>query len=129
MAAAFYNHLTGTRDADAAGTEVELPGETLGERRQRRGGTNVIQAMLEEGVDVSSSPKIQLVKEMLHHYDRVISMADHQYTPTWLRDHATFEYWEIADPGSKGMAETKVARDLIKQRVTSLTRELQNTGA
>ncbi|HEU5375140.1 MAG TPA: hypothetical protein VFV38_06865 [Ktedonobacteraceae bacterium] len=65
MAASFYNYLNGTHSADSAGTEVELLGETLGERRLRRGGTSVIDAMQEEGIDVTANPKTQLTPEML----------------------------------------------------------------
>ncbi len=123
MAASFYNHLTGTKHAAAAGTKVEIPGETLGERRARRGGTHVIDSMMEEGIDISNNIQTQLLEKMLDHYDRVISMADYTYTPTWLREHPRFEYWEVKDPGGKGPEETKVARDIIKAKVEELIKQ------
>ena len=95
MAKAFYNHLTKTLDADAAGTEVEMPGEKLEDRRKRRGGTHVLDAMKEEGIDISEYIQVQLLEEMLDKYDRIISMADRQYTPEWLHNHPKYEYWDV----------------------------------
>lgn len=123
MAAAYYNHLTETSDADAAGTEVEISGETLGDRVIRRGGTKVIEAMQEDGIDVSQKTQKQLEEAMLDRYDRVISMADHQYTPEWLRNHPKFEYWHINDPGGKDLAAIKIAQGEVKSKVQDLIRE------
>ena len=120
MAAAFYNHLTATEDAESAGTEVEYPGETLAERKIRRGGTDVIEAMAEEGIDISGNIKTQITEDMLSHYEKVISMAALEYTPNWLRDYPKYEYWEVKDPGGSGLAETIVARDVIKTKVEKL---------
>jgi len=117
MAASFYNHLTHTKDADSAGTDVEMPDETLGDRRKRRGGTFVIEAMAEEGIDISSNVKTQLTQEMLEKYDQVISMADAQYTPSWLSSSPRYISWVIEDPGGKGLPETIEARDKIKAKV------------
>lgn len=124
MAAAYYNHLTGTSDADAAGTEVEISGEKLGDRRNRRGGTRVIEVMLDEGIDLTNKEQTQLEENMLNQYDQVISMADHQYTPSWLRKHPRFIYWEVKDPGGKDIAAAKIARGIVKQKVEALIKEL-----
>src|SRR5882672_5024442 len=84
MAAALYNQLTGTHDADSAGTQVEKPGETLGERHDRLGGTVAIEALQREGIDISKNRKTQLTREMLDGYDHIISMADASLSPGWL---------------------------------------------
>jgi arsenate reductase len=126
MGAAFYNHLTHSADADAAGTKVELPGETLQERRLRRGGTYVIDAMNEENIDISNRKMVQLTSNMLDSYDKIISMADKHYTPLWLSRHSKYEYWDVKDPGGKGLAETDIAKNDIKLKVEELVRHLGN---
>lgn len=119
MAAAFYNLLTGTHDADSAGTEVEQEGETLAARKLRRGGTYTIEAMAEEGIDVAEKKKQQVTPAMLNNYEKIICMAQTEYTPEWLENSPNFVRWEVADPGGKGLEETRVARDAIKEKVAA----------
>lgn len=123
MAMSFYNHLTGTNDADSAGTEVEMPGEKHGDRQKRRGGTYVIQAMGEEGIDIRNNTQTQLTPDMLDKYDKIISMADFDYTPKWLSQHPNYISWVIKDPGGKGMEETIEARERVKEKVLELIEE------
>lgn len=102
-----------------------MPGETLGERRIRRGSTHVIDSMAKEKIDISGNVQTQLVEEMLDSYDLVISMADHAYTPEWLSNHPNYEYWDVKDPGGKGPAETEVARKAVKEKVENLIKRLR----
>lgn len=125
MAAAFYNHLTGTHDADSAGTAVELHGETLGDRQKRRGGTTVIDVMKEEeDIDIASSEQTQITEEMLDNYDHVISMAQHEHTPEWLRNNPKYTFWEVEDPGGKNRSKTQEAKNQIKLLVRELIDQL-----
>lgn len=121
MAAAFYNKFTGTHDADSAGTGVEIPGETLSQRRARRGGTDLLAIMQkEEGIDLSNSPQTQLTEEMLDHYDRIISMAQKEHSPQWLLSSPKYEFWDVADPGGQSYDKTQVAKDEVKRLVENL---------
>lgn len=122
MAKAFYNSFTHTMDGDSAGTQVEFPGETLAERKKRQGDTYTIQAMAEEGIDVSDYAKTQVTEAMLPKYDKVICMAQPEYTPEWLTNAPNFLHWNIDDPGGKGLVETIIARDLVKAKVIELIR-------
>lgn len=118
MAAAFYNNLTGTGDASSAGTRVEISGETLGERRARRGGTDLLRVMQEEeGIDLNYSEQTQLTESMLDDYDYIISMAQKEYTPEWLSGHAKYIFWDVEDPGGKDYAHTQIAKEAVKKRV------------
>lgn len=45
MAEAIYNKLTNSTNAKSAGTHVERPGETLGERKKRIGQSPVFDVM------------------------------------------------------------------------------------
>ncbi len=120
LAAALYNKLTNSRDADSAGTFVDFPGETLLERRKRRGGTYTINAMAEEGVDVSNNVRTQLTPSMLRNYGKVISMAEPEFTPEWLAHDDSYVYWEITDPQGKGLEATLVAKEKIKTKIAEL---------
>lgn len=128
MAAALYNHLTGTKDAESAGTDVDHPGETLQERRERRGGTVVIDVTRdEEGIDISQSTRTQIAEDLLDTYDLVISMAQPEYTPEWLSAHPKFRYWPVDDPGGRKMEATVKAKAEVKTRVINLIKELEES--
>lgn len=120
MAAALYNHITNSNDADSAGTEVDTPGETLLERQQRRGGTASIDVMADKGFDVSSSQRTQLTPEMLDKYDLIVSMAQKEHTPSWLSAHPKYHFWDVEDPGGKDYNATLIACNDIEPRVKEL---------
>lgn len=121
MAAELYNKLTGTQDAESAGTQVKHPGKTLSERRNRRGGTYVIDVMKEdEGIDVAENVRTQFVEDMLDSYDKVISMAHPEYTPEWLSNHPNFIYWEVTDPMDHGADATRKAKQEIEGKIKEL---------
>jgi protein-tyrosine-phosphatase len=123
MAATLYNKMTGAHDADSAGTEVLHPNKTLQERRDRRGGTFVIEAMAAEGIDVTQNIRTQLTQPMLDKYDVIINMAQPEYTPTWLSEHPKYHYWAIDDPGGKGEDATFQAKEEIKVKLVGLIKQ------
>jgi protein-tyrosine-phosphatase len=127
MAATLYNKMTGTHDADSAGTEVQHPNKTLQERRDRRGGTFVIDAMATEGIDVTQNIRTQLTQPMLDRYDLIINMAQPEYTPAWLSQHPRYEYWAIDDPGGKSKDATLQAKEEIKLKLKSLVEQYSKT--
>ena len=118
MAKALYNSITQTKDSDSAGTQVELPGQTLLERtKERPGASYVIDVMKEEGSDVSGYKRTQITQEMLNRYDLVVSMAAKSYTPSWLLKSSKYRYWDIPDPMGKNYKVTALARDRIKKKI------------
>jgi len=127
MAAALYNKLTNSQDAFCAGTEVDVPGETLAERRERVGRTYTIDVMDAADIDVRNSKRTQLTQTMLDDYDLVISMAQPQYTPQWLKNSPHYKYWEVKDPGGKDYEATLVALQDIKPRIQKLISDLQTS--
>ena len=126
MAAALYNHLTGTHDAESAGVDVDVPGETLGERKARLGASNVVELMQGLGIDVSHHERTQLTKDMLRQYDRIVSMYDPQLAPDWLTSDPRYEYWDIADPTD--MAATKLTHERIRTNVERLIQSQQSAA-
>lgn len=124
MAAELYNKLTGTNDAESAGTQVMHPGKSLSERRGRRGGTYIIDVMKEdEGIDVSGNTRTQITENMLDKYDKIISMAQPEYTPEWLSKHPRYVYWEVSDPMDHGAKATRKAKKEIEAKVKELIRQ------
>jgi len=118
MAAAMYNKLSGSSDAESAGTEVEKPGQTLIERTKERGGaSHVIDVMKEEGIDVSNNSRKQITKSIIKQYDRIISMADKTHTPEWLLEASNYMYWHIPDPMTKNYDETIKAKKQITNKI------------
>lgn len=89
-------------------------------RKERLGKTFTIEAMAQEGIDVSKNIVTQVIEDMLPQYDRVICMAQQRYTPVWLTNAPNFIRWDIEDPGGKGLEETIIARDLVKAKVIEL---------
>ena len=120
MAAAFYNKFTSTDTSSSAGTDVDYAGETLLERRNRMGGTYTIEAMKEEGIDLSDSKRTLVTKEMIKEYDKIINMAQLEYTPEWLSNSPNYIRWEVSDPGGKNLELTLTARDIVKFKVSEL---------
>ena len=84
MAEAIYNKLTDSDCADSAGTRVEFPGESLGDRKKRIGKSYVVDVMNNNGFNFDNRKQKQLTKEMLGNYNLVVNMAAKRYTPKWL---------------------------------------------
>ena len=120
MAAAIYNHLTKTHDADAAGINVDVAGESLGERWKRVGTSTSFELMKESGLDMSTRVRKQLNQAMLKDYDMIISMQDVSISPDWLKDQPHYLYWHMPDPKGKGMEATRATKDEITKRIKEL---------
>jgi protein-tyrosine-phosphatase len=125
MAAALYNQQTQTHTASSAGTEVDVPGETLLQRRERIGGTYTIDAMDAVGIDLRYQQRTQLAEAMLKDYDLVINMAQPEHTPQWLRRSSNYVYWDVDDPGGKDIPAMAKALETIRPKVDRLAAELK----
>ncbi len=118
MAAAYFNHLSGGQNrAISAGTQ---PSKNV--------NPTVVQAMLEEGIDISHNQPILLTPDMLQSADKVISMGciDADACPVRL---VPMEDWALPDPKGKTLVEVKMIRDRIKQSVVELLESLKIEGA
>ena len=123
MAKAFYNDLTHSQDADAAGTTVHEPGQTLLEGKAASESKNffVLDVMKERGIDISCYIRHPLNESSLTKYDKVISMAPKADTPPWLLESPKYVYWDVTDPRGQDLARTREVRDEIEAWVRSLT--------
>jgi len=122
MAKAFYNRLTNTSDADAAGVSVKEPGQTLRERKETSDSKNffLLDVMNDLGYDLADATREPLKQEMLSNYDKVISMESVERTPDWLLKAPNYIYWDVKDPRGQDYETTARVRDDILGRVRRL---------
>ena len=85
-----------------------------------------IQAMAEEGIDISTqTPKI-LTTDSVRASDVVITMGCGDACPIFPGKR--YEDWELEDPAGKDIATVRRVRDDIRGRVQTLIGELLPTG-
>jgi protein-tyrosine-phosphatase len=112
MAAGFMQHLAGDRvEIRSAGT---APAETI--------NPSVVEAMQEEGIDISmNSPKI-LTTEDVKASDYVITMGCGDECPFF--PGKTYLDWPLEDPAGQGVEAIRPIRDEIKSKIEALIAEI-----
>ena len=81
-----------------------------------------IQAMAEEGIDISRAVPQLMTTEAVRESDVVITMGCGDVCPIFPGKR--YEDWELVDPKGKSLDEVRAIRDSIKGRVTALLSEL-----
>ncbi len=117
MAAGYLSHLAGGRiDVLSAGS---APKDQI--------NPVAVEAMAEDGVDITSAtPKI-LTTDTVRASDVVITMGCGDACPIFPGKR--YEDWDLADPAGQGIEAVRPIRDEIKRRVTALISELLETGS
>lgn len=117
MAAGYLTELAGGRiEVRSAGSE---PADQI--------NPAAVEAMAEEGIDITqASPKV-LTPEAVQASDVVITMGCGDACPIF--PGRRYEDWELTDPAGKGIAEVRLVRDDIKVRIQQLVSELLESGA
>lgn len=116
MAAGYLRHLSqGQIEVRSAGSE---PAEQI--------NPVAIQAMAEDGIDITtSSPKI-LTIEAVQESDVVVTMGCGDACPIFPGKR--YEDWKLNDPAGKGIDDVRLVRDDIKSRIQRLITELAPTA-
>jgi arsenate reductase (thioredoxin) len=83
---------------------------------------NVLAAMSEVGVDLSTEFPKPLTEDAVKQADVVITMGCGDACPIFPGKR--YEDWELTDPSGKALDEVRTIRDEIAGRVTSLMNEL-----
>jgi arsenate reductase len=83
---------------------------------------NVVLAMAELGIDLSSSPRV-LADDDVHASDAVITMGCGDACPVF--PGKCYVDWEIDDPAGLPLADVRRIRGVIRLKVEALLRELQ----
>lgn len=125
MAEAIFNQkYKGSHSSTSVGTRV------LGKDGASRHGQKlhelpaakeVLEALLELGVDASEYERTQLFPEMLKTPDRIVVMAEPYSIPEYLAETPNTIYWEIEDPKGQDLAFTRKIRDQIAEKIESLS--------
>ena len=86
-----------------------------------------IQAMAEEGIDISTQTPKVLTTKSVQASDVVITMGCGDACPIFPGKR--YEDWELEDPAGKGIDTVRRVRDDIRGRVQTLINELLPAGA
>ena len=112
MAAGYLRALAGNRvEVRSAGSE---PGNAL--------NPVAVQAMAEDGIDISAGSPALLTTEAVQESDVVITMGCGDTCPVFPGKR--YEDWELTDPAGRPIDEVRPIRDQIKERVRALIAEL-----
>lgn len=115
MAEAYFNRLARAWKAESAST---LPGSRV--------NPMAVQAMSDDGIDISRASPKALDVSRLDGYDRIISFGCIVKSVFPARDR--LEEWPLRDPAEGGPALMREIRDEIKQRVSRLVEEVEGAG-
>jgi protein-tyrosine-phosphatase len=87
----------------------------------------VVEALAEEGIDISAEiPKV-LTTEAVQSSDYVITMGCGDVCPFF--PGTTYLDWVLEDPAGQGVASVRPIRDEIKGRIEALIAEIDATTA
>ncbi|CAN5293654.1 arsenate reductase ArsC [soil metagenome] len=112
MAAGYLSALTGGAvEVRSGGSE---PGDEI--------NPIAIQAMAEEGIDISGGVPQLMTTEQVRDSDVVITMGCGDVCPVFPGKR--YEDWELVDPKGKSLDEVRPIRDDIKRRVERLVEQL-----
>ena len=112
MAAAYLTHLAGDR------IEVRSAGSNPGTQVNPA----AVQAMLEEGIDMSHEVPKVLTTEAVQASDYVITMGCGDTCPFFPGKH--YLDWVLEDPAGQGVDAVRPIRDEIRSRVEALIAEI-----
>ena len=112
MAAAYLQHLSGGAvEVRSAGS---APAETV--------NPSAVEAMAEEGIDITAAKPKVLTTDAVKESDVVITMGCGDTCPVFPGKR--YEDWELEDPAGKGVESVRPIRDEIRARVVTLLDEL-----
>jgi arsenate reductase (thioredoxin) len=81
-----------------------------------------VQAMAEEGIDISEAVPQLMTTEQVRDSDVVITMGCGDVCPIFPGKR--YEDWELVDPKGKSIDEVRPIRDDIKERIQALLAEI-----
>jgi protein-tyrosine-phosphatase len=123
MAEVIFNSLSsGEHEAFSAGTKLNgNEGQRIGDRPK---AGHVIAVLNEIGIDAKNNTRTQITEDMLETADIVVSMAEADTLPDFLKNHSETIYWEVADPFEQSLDFTRNARDQITELIKNLLSRL-----
>jgi arsenate reductase (thioredoxin) len=114
MAAGYLKHLAGDRiEVRSAGTD---PGEKV--------NPAAVEAMAEEGIDISVNFPKKLTDEAVKESDYVITMGCGDTCPFF--PGKTYLDWPLDDPAGQGVDAVRPIRDAVRAKVEALIAEIDS---
>ena len=115
--------------SESAGTNVMQEGGTLGEALDHPSVgeyvRNILEAMAEEGHDLSGRRRLRLTESMVKEADRVVVMAPTETWPGYLKTSEQTVVWDVPDPREMTSIEhVRQIRDSIKDLIEELVAEI-----
>ena len=112
MAAAYLTHLAGDRvEVRSAGS---APADAV--------NAAVVEALLEEGIDISAEVPKVLTDKAVFESDVVITMGCGDVCPVYPGKR--YEDWKLEDPAGQGVDAVRPIRDEIRGRIEALIAEI-----
>lgn len=112
MAAGYLQHLVGDRiDVRSAGSE---PKDEI--------NPVAVEAMAEEGIDITANAPKLLTVDAVEHADVIITMGCGDACPIFPGKR--YEDWELDDPAGQSIEAVRRIRDEIRARVCALVAEV-----
>ena len=112
MAAAYLTHLAGDRvEVRSAGS---APAESV--------NPAVVDALLEEGIDIRAEVPKVLTTQAVQESDVVITMGCGDVCPVFPGKR--YEDWVLEDPAGQGVDAVRPIRDEIRRRIEALIAEI-----
>jgi protein-tyrosine-phosphatase len=116
MAAAYLTHLAGDRvEVRSAGS---APADSV--------NPAVVEALLEEGIDISAETPKVLTVDAVRESDVVITMGCGDVCPIFPGKR--YEDWVLEDPAGQGVEAVRPIRDEIRGRIEALIAEIAPTA-
>jgi protein-tyrosine-phosphatase len=118
MAEAFYNFHTRSNHATSAGVE------DFREKYHYKPTREIIEAMLEKGIDISHQRIDFLTPRMLIKTDKVVVLCSKDLCPKFLLDNKKVIFREIEDPHQQDEKTIQRIRDQIEALVVELIKNV-----
>lgn len=123
MAEVIFNSLAGkAHQAVSAGTQVgDDEGQRIGDRPSV---VHVLSVLNEIGIDASNNTRMQLTEDLIEEVDVVVSMAEADTLPDFLKNKPEIVYWNVIDPFDQSLDFTRDTRDQLIELVKDLLTRL-----
>lgn len=118
MAESFYNFHTQSNDATSAGVE------DFREKYHHKPTREIIETMLEKGIDISHQRIDFLTPKMLTKTDHVVVLCSKDLCPKFLLENEKAVFREIEDPHQQDEKTIQRIRDQIEELVLELIKNI-----
>lgn len=120
MAEAFYNFHTNSSNATSAGVE------DFRDKYQHKPTQEIIETMLEKGIDISNQRIDYLKPDLLSDVDQVVVLCSRDLCPEFLLEGEKVIFREIEDPHQQDGKTIQKIRDQIEKLVLELIPNSKN---